>query len=106
MTIRSIDMQVLVQKVGDVAKIQQAQQSDHTNRQQEFAQQIAQQTEKNTKTVNQPLQNQSKLIHEKQEKERQSGKYRKKEGKKDHKENNDDNVIFDTHKGTTIDIKI
>ncbi|MDD2585230.1 MAG: hypothetical protein PHT79_00595 [Syntrophomonadaceae bacterium] len=106
MTIRSIDMQVLVQKVGDVAKIQQVQQSDHANRQQEFAQQIAQQTEKNTKTVNQPLQNQSKLIHEKQEKEKQSRKYRNKEGKKDNKENNDDNVIFEPNKGKTIDIKI
>ena len=64
MTIRSVDMQVLIQKVGDVARIQQSQQLENNSRQQEFTQQISQQTDKNVKTVNQMLRNERSYVHE------------------------------------------
>lgn len=99
-------MQVLVQKVGDVARIQQVQQSEHNNRQQQFAQQIEQQTEKNSQTVNQPLRNESKLVHEKQEREKKSKKNKKKAGEQDIIENNEPNIAIEKYTGTTIDIKI
>ncbi|MDD3267757.1 MAG: hypothetical protein PHX14_00415, partial [Syntrophomonadaceae bacterium] len=81
MSIRSIDMQVLVHKVGDVAKVQQAQQLENSNRQQESTQQIGQQTHIDVKTVNQPLRNEHADVHEKQEKENQEKKSRAKKGK-------------------------
>jgi hypothetical protein len=66
MTIRSIDMQVLVQKVGEVAKIQQAEKTSQHIKQQSFLEQIAQQTEVVSKTVNEASASESGLIREKQ----------------------------------------
>ncbi len=80
MTIRSVDMQVLIQKVGDIARIQQSQQLENNSRQQEFAQQISQQTDKDAKTVNHLLKNERAHVHEKQEKE-EAEKRRAKKGK-------------------------
>ena len=70
MTIRSVDMQVLVQRVGDVSKIQQAQQVQNTNKQQENFQQIIQQTTTVSKSVEQNRETESKRVHEEKEKER------------------------------------
>jgi hypothetical protein len=84
MTIKSIDMQVLVQKVGDVAKIQQAQQAGNNHRQEEFIKNISEQTDRYTKTVNKTLHSESKKVNEKEEKEKQSRKKhtaKKEEGK-------------------------
>lgn len=69
MTIRSLDMQVLVQKVSDVGKIQQAQQVEGQQRQQESAQNIAAQTERVSRTVNKSLRNEGKKVHEKEARE-------------------------------------
>lgn len=92
MTIRSIDMQVLVQKVTDVGKIQNIQQQESTLRQQENINQINQQTNINTSTVNQPLRSESSLVHEKQEKEKKSKKRSPKKGDSEITKNNRNNT--------------
>lgn len=74
MTIRSIDAQVLVQKVGEVAKIQQAQQVGNIHKQDEFINNISKQTEKYSKTVNRSESSQNKRIERKKEKEGQARK--------------------------------
>ncbi|MBO8159377.1 hypothetical protein [Thermosyntropha sp.] len=105
MTIKSIDMQVLVQKIGDVAKIKQAEQSNANNRQQDFIMQISQDTQKYSKTVHQALAAEKKFVHEREERKDKS-RYK---GKK--KENN--NIVdskkedeINSDKGNNIDIKI
>lgn len=105
-TIRSVDMQVLVQKVGDVAKIKQAEQSSDNNRQQQFTQQISQDTIKYSKTVNQALPGEKKRVHDKEDKEKRTLYRRKKGGKGQEKENNTENWSFDPDTGNNIDIKI
>lgn len=77
MTIRSVDMQVLVQRAGDVSKIQQVQQVQNATKHQENLQQIMQQTTIVSKTVEQNRETESKRVHEEKEKEK-----RKKQGKK------------------------
>ncbi len=103
MTIRSIDMQVLVQKVGDVAKIQQAEKTEQSSRQQQFAQQIMQQTETNSKTVSQNLRSEATLIRDKQEEEEK----RKKKKRQDKIEEDpiEEELLKDQHRGHNIDIK-
>lgn len=70
MTIRSVDMQVLVQRVGDVSKIQHAQQVQNNYKQQENAQQIMQQTTTVSKSVDQSREAESKRVREEKEKEK------------------------------------
>lgn len=72
MTIRSVDMQVLVQKVGEVTKLQQTEKTDQQVRQQAFLEQIAQQTEQTSKTVNQTPASEAALIREKQEEKKKN----------------------------------
>ena len=72
MTIRSIDMQVLVQKVGEVSKLQQIEKTDQQVRQQAFLEQIAQQTEQVSTTVNQTPASEAALIREKQSDKKKS----------------------------------
>lgn len=67
MTIRSIDMQVLVQKVGDVAKIQQVHMQENQGKQQELANQIMEQTVKNRRSVSKTAKNEGRLVNEKQQ---------------------------------------
>lgn len=106
MSIRSIDMQVLVQKVGDVAKVQQAQQLENSNRQQESTQQIGQQTQMDVKTVNQPLKNERAHVYQKQEKEQQEKKSRQKKGKGNQTENNEKHEKTGNNQENHIDITI
>lgn len=88
MSIRSVDMQVLVQKVGDVGRVQQAQQVEGQHKLMENTQNINTQNEQIAKRVNDPLRNESKLVHEKEEQEkqqkkRQHGKEQEEDTKKD-----------------------
>lgn len=108
MTIRSLDMQVLVQKVGDVAKVQQAQQAENNSRQQELLQSIDQQTKQRSKTVNQTQKNESAFVHEKeeQEKEKKSKKKSKGKGNKGNKENKENSLVKDSRKGKNIDFTV
>ncbi len=106
MTIRSVDMQVLVQKVNDVTKIQQTQQVEGQNRQQESAQNIAAQTERVSRTVNQTLRNQGKKVQGKEEHEEgnQGKKRERKSGGKEEKSTQTDPESL--KKGLGIDITI
>jgi hypothetical protein len=101
MTIKSVDMQVLVQKVGDVAKIQQAQQTGNNHRQEEFIKNINEQTDRYTKTVNKALQSEHKKVHEKEEKEKQSRKRYKGSNKQ---ENEEDKSNSGNESGSNLDI--
>jgi len=80
MSIRSVDMQVLVQKTGDIARVQSAHQVDGQNKLMENTQNINAQNENIARKVNDPLPNESKLVHEKEEQEANQKK------KKDNKE--------------------
>jgi len=106
MTIKSIDMQVLVQKVGDVAKIQQAQQTGNNHRQEEFIKNINKKTDRYTKTVNKALQSENKKVHEKEEKEEQSRKRYKDSNKKENDEDKDNKLQSSNQSGTNLDILI
>ncbi|MDD2372049.1 MAG: hypothetical protein WC109_02580 [Syntrophomonadaceae bacterium] len=106
MTIKSIDMQVLVQKVGDVAKIQQAQQTGNNHRQEEFIKNINEQTDRYTKTVNKALQSEHKKVHEKEEKENQSRKRYKGSNKQENEETTDNKPQSCNESGSTLDIII
>lgn len=105
MTIRSVDMQVLIQKTADVARIQQSQQLENNSRQQELAQQISQQTDKNAKTVNQLLRSERSPVHDKQENE-ESNKRRNKKGKNDKMVNKDKIGKKDIKQSHKLDIII
>ncbi|MDD3022747.1 MAG: hypothetical protein PHE26_02465 [Syntrophomonadaceae bacterium] len=106
MSIRSIDMQVLIQKVGEVAKVQQTHQLESSNRQQESAQQIGQQTQIDAKTVSQPLRNEHTNVHEKQEKENKEKKSRTKKGKSNKTENKENNEKDGNKQGNHLDVTI
>ncbi len=114
MTIRSLDMQVLVQKVGDVARVQQAQQTESNSRQQEFLQAIDQQTKERSKAVKETEKNESAFVHGKEEQEKEKkakkkskgkGKKRKKENK-ENKENKESSLAKDRIKGNNIDFTV
>lgn len=99
-------MQVLVQKVGDVARIQHTQQIDHDKRQQEFVQAISQQTEHNTKEVNQMLKSEHAEIHQRQEKQKKEKNDQEKKGKSDNEANNDNKSLNPHDSGHLLDITI
>lgn len=108
MGMRIMDMQVMVQKTGEVAKIQQAQLQENNFRQQEIGSSIVANTNKNTHSVNKPEANEGKLVHDKQEGEKGSGKNKKKKGNSENKENTKDNADehkqLDPNRGTNLDI--
>ncbi len=104
MSMKIMDMQVLIQKTADVAKIQHVQNQETNLRQQEMAQQIAAQTQQNTQNVNKPQANQGKLIHEKQEKEEQAKKSRKKRGNNGNEENIEEHKQLNPNQGNKLDI--
>lgn len=104
MGMRIMDMQVLIQKTTDVAKIQQVQHQETNLRQQEMAHQIVAQTQQNTQTVNKPQANQAKLVHEKQEKEEEQKKSRKKRGNNGNEENTEEHKLLDPNRGNKLDI--
>jgi len=86
MSIRSVDMQVLVQKVGDIARVQQVQQVEGQHKLMENTHNINAQNEKIAHSVNDPLRNESKLVHEKEEQEKQQKKkQRDKEGEEENR---------------------
>lgn len=107
MTIRSIDMQVLVQKVGEAAKIQQTEKTDQQVKQQSFLEQIAQQTQMVSTTVNQTPASQPGLIRDKQ-----SGRNKKKLSNQKKREGasgvEDEETLTwadDPRKGSNLDIR-
>lgn len=99
-------MQVLVQKVGEVARIQHTQHIEHDKRQQEFAQAIARQTEHNTKEVNHMLKSEHAEIHQRQEKQKKEKKSQEKKGKTENEANNDNKSLNPDNSGHLLDITI
>lgn len=104
MTIRSVDMQVLVQKVGEVARVQQTEKSDHASRQQQFLEHITQQTETNSNAVNQASANESVLIREKQE-QKKKARSAKKDREREEAEESQTQWASDPDRGSNIDIR-
>lgn len=96
-------MQVLVQKIGEVARIKQAEQSASNNRQQDFINGITQDTVKYSKTVNQTLPGEKKIVNDNEEKDRRR---KRKEEKKEEDKKDDKKDCRLTEKGSNIDIKI
>jgi hypothetical protein len=90
MTIRSLDMQVLIPRLNDVARIQHVQQQENNVRQHEYNILNSDQTQKNSTTVNQMLRNESALVHEKEENEKKYKKKSVKKGIDEEKENRDE----------------
>ncbi len=87
MTIRTVDMQVLIPKSSEIAKLQQVQQQENQVRQQENTQQINAETVKTTTNVNDPQKSEASHIYDKQEEEKRRRKARKgKAGGKDESE--------------------
>ena len=107
MTIRSMDMQVLIQRVNDVSRVQQVNQQENNTKQQEFNNQISNQTAQNTHAVNQALRDESALVHEKEKQEKKSKKNKEKKGITDNKENtNEEHVRLEPNRGNNVDIII
>lgn len=106
MTIRSIDMQVLVQKVGEVAKIQQTEKTDQNVRQQSFLEQISQQTQLVSTTVNQTPASESSLIRDNQsDKKKKQSNHKKKEKASGLEDEEALNWAEDPNKGSNLDIR-
>mgnify|MGYP001167468470 CR=1 FL=1 len=107
MSIRTTDMQVLIQKTGDVAKLQQIHQQELVSKQQEFNNLIVEQTMKNTHSVNETLRDESALVHEKQEKEKNAKKNPEKEGNEKPEENiKEEHKIKEPGRGSKLDIVV
>lgn len=107
MTIRSVDMQVLVQKTLDIARVQQAQQVEGQHRQMEFAQNITAQNEKIARSVNDPLRNEAKLVHEKEEQEKNSKKQKNEKEEEEEKSNDKKSASpRESGRGNRLDITI
>lgn len=105
MTIRSIDMQVLIQKVGEVAKIQQTEKTDQHVRQQSFLEQIAQQTEIVSKTVNQTPASESSLIREKQSDKKKKSPDKRKARPNESDDDETVNWSHDPDRGSNLDVR-
>jgi len=105
MSIKSVDMQVLVQKVGEVARIQQAEQAGAHKNRQEFAEAISAQTVKNSKTPRKVEQKKAEMNTEK-DKDKEKKKSRKKAGQQESKDIAEQELFLDPDKGSKVDIKI
>lgn len=68
MTIRSVDMQVLLPKAGEVAKLQQAQRLEHIHRQYDNKDAIVQQTFSTAKQVGQTVRGATPYVDEQPDK--------------------------------------
>lgn len=104
MSIKSVDMQVLIQKTSDVARIQQIQNQGNNFRQQEISSNILQDTNQNTQTVKKPPAGEGKLVHEKQEHEKNSSQDERKRGNKAKKSNSEEEKQLDPNRGGKLDI--
>lgn len=106
MTIRSVDMQVLVQKAGDVARVQQSHQIDQDRRQQEFNQAMIQQINHNTKEVNQTRKGEDVYIQERQEKQKKQKNEQENKGNDETTANNENKSVKSPTQGHRVDITI
>ncbi len=107
MTIKSLDMQVMVQKIGEVARIQQSEQTGANNKQQEFTEAINAQTIKNSKATPEVEQHKPQLNtnKDKDKDKRDPPKKARKKAVLDN-ESMDSEFNIDPDKGHNVDIKI
>lgn len=111
MSMKIVDMQVMLQRTSEVSRVQHIHQQEHDLRQQEFIAQMAVQTEKAESEVRRTPKNEESVIREKPEREKNSEKRDKKEGKQEtgeNTENKDQNaqkMIADS-RGAKVDIKV
>ncbi len=106
MTIRSLDMQVLVQKVGEVARLQQTEQAGAHRQQQEFAEAINAETIKNSKAPREIDQHKAELTTKK---DKEKHKKKSSQGSEKKPGINDESMaseFIDPDKGNNVDIKI
>ena len=102
-----VNMQVMVQKVTDVARVQIDQQQMNIQRQAEFAQQIQDQTSKMANTIAQPNQNEKAFIQDKQEQEKAKKQKKKGQAQNEPTEDKEDgNIITIKTTPHKIDITI
>jgi len=107
MSIRTTDMQVLIQKTTDVAKLQNIHQQELAAKQHEFNNLNIEQTMKNTHSVNKTLRDESALVHEKQEREKNSKQNQNKEGNGKSEENKkEEQKLFEPGRGINVDIVV
>jgi hypothetical protein len=111
MTIRSVDMQVLIPKVPDVARLQNEQQQTHLSRQNEFAEQMQAQSARMAQTVAQTNKDEDVHIQEKQEREKKRKKNKQSEEQEEQDNNNETRkppggVILVPKEHHKLDIKI
>ena len=92
MTIRSVDMQVLLPRATEVARMQQAQRMEHVHRQFDNKDAIVQQTFNVAKHVNNTNKSEKSYIEEAPEKKEKRDKQQK-QGQKDRDESSDNEQI-------------
>lgn len=105
-----MDLQVLIPKVNEVSKVQHIHQEENNLKQQEFASQLHQQTEKAETTVNNTPRHEDALVRSRQENEKKQSKDQNREGKSQNKENTDIKIEnntpeIDDGRGHKVDIK-
>lgn len=106
MTVRTVDMQVLIPKLSEVARVQQVQQQENNNRQQELMAQMVQSTARNDTSISQLPGSENVLIRERREKEKNRKKLVRKEGLTDDKENKEAGELKKGLLGGKIDLKV
>ncbi|MGE5416624.1 MAG: hypothetical protein ACM3UZ_07665 [Acidobacteriota bacterium] len=111
MSMKIIDMQVLLPRASEVSRVQQIHQQEHDQKQQEFIAQMAVQAEKAEAEVRRTPRNEESIIREKPEREKNSEKRQKKEGKQEteeNTENKDQNALkkMADPRGAKVDIKV
>ncbi|HOV43475.1 MAG TPA: hypothetical protein PLE01_06140 [Syntrophothermus lipocalidus] len=87
MTVRTVDLQVLIPRSSEVARVQHNQQQANQNQQQELTAQLLQQTVRNENTINPSLEGQKALIREREEKGKKDKKRQAAAGKTENEEN-------------------
>lgn len=88
MSMRTVDLQVLIPRSNEVARVQQVQQQVNQNQQQELTAQLLQQTAKNERSINPSREGEKVLIREREEKEKKEKKSKRQAGKPEEEENN------------------
>jgi len=100
-------MQVLVQKVSDVARIRQVEQTEADRRQQEYVQVINQETNTNSKVIKETEQGKTRRMDQNDEKGgKQQGQQKQEQPDRQNCNAGDEKIFKCRHKGNNIDIRI
>ncbi|MDH7497827.1 MAG: hypothetical protein QHH05_05215 [Syntrophomonadaceae bacterium] len=106
MTIRTVDLQVMLPRVSEVSRVQHVQQHDHENRQQEFVHQLVQQGIREQTTVQRSPRGEEARVRERQEREGEQKKRQPGAGNERERENKEQQKAVDLGPlGHTIDLR-